>query len=178
MLPSAGAKRTAQRVMPRRAISASTTLGSRFYTWPSLPIAAALAQAGIAVAAEPPLLRSGAYEVEVRLELPHVEGAGAAKRVAVCLTEEEIAPGRGLKVRSDNNPLSRCPVSNVRRDGSALVFDILCPGANQARATAVFDLAPEGFRGRIEMRMGGKNMTMAETQHGRRTGDCTATGRP
>lgn len=108
----------------------------------------------------------GAYEVQVVLELPHVSG-GAAQAVRVCVGEE-FAP----KVLSANNPLAGCPSYNSRRDGDRLRFDIVCPGGNAARAKATFTLAPDGYRGRIAMTMGGKNMTMTEAQSAHRIGDC------
>ncbi|KMO38095.1 hypothetical protein VQ03_18090 [Methylobacterium tarhaniae] len=127
-----------------------------------------------AYAAEPVMLESGSYEVEVKLELPHLEDMTGKKVVRLCLTSEANGNNHGIAVLSENNPLSRCPVSNVRQDGGELTFDIACEGKNSARASARYVLAPASFRGRIAMQMGGKNMTMTEVQAGRRTGACDA----
>jgi hypothetical protein len=128
---------------------------------------------GVAVAEEPrTTLSTGSYEVEVRLELPHLEEWAVKKLATVCISEG--GETRGLVVLSDNNPLARCPASNVRQDGDTLTFDVICEGRNAARASAKFLLATEKFRGRIAMVMGGKNMTMTETQVGRRIGACPA----
>lgn len=135
-------------------------------------LAAFLAGAALPAAAAP--LEGGAYEVEVRLELPHLEDMAGSKRVRLCLTAEANGDNHGIAVLSDNNPLSRCPVSNVRRAGDELTFDIACEGRNAARASARYLLAATAFRGRITMRMGGKNMTMTEVQAGRRIGACDA----
>lgn len=118
------------------------------------------------------LLAVGRYDVDVRLELPHVEDLNMKKTAAICVTPEGGDGSRGLAVLGDNNPLSRCPASNVRQDGSVLTFDIVCEGTNAARASASYILSEAAFRGRITMRMGGKNMTMSETQVGRRVGAC------
>lgn len=118
------------------------------------------------------VLTNGSYEVEVRLELPHLEEWAVKKLATVCVTEG--GGSRGLVVLSDNNPLARCPASNIRQDGGTLTFDIVCEGRNAARASATFFLASQQFRGRIAMVMGGKNMTMTETQVGRRIGTCLA----
>lgn len=130
--------------------------------------------AGPALATEPAVLEGGAYEVEVKLELPHLDDMTARKVVRLCLTSEANGNNHGIAVLSDNNPLARCPVSNVRQDGNELTFDIACTGKNSARASARYRLAPTSFRGRIAMQMGGKNMTMTEVQTGRRTGACDA----
>lgn len=116
-------------------------------------------------------LQDGAYEVTHRLELPHIEGA-AASVATVCL--EDAGRAHGFPVLSGNNPLAGCPVSNLRRDGDTVLFDIVCPGGNAARAQGVFDVGEKGFQGRIAMNMGGKNMTMTEVQRGKRIGDCAA----
>lgn len=121
-------------------------------------------------------LRGGAYKVAVRLELPHLEEMGVSKIATICVTGAEGT--RGLVVLSENNPLGKCPASNIRQEGNRLTFDIACEGLNAAQAKATYTLAPEAFQARIAMKMGGKNMTMTETQQGRRVGDCGALAVP
>lgn len=127
-------------------------------------------------AASPGLLQSGRYEVQVRLILPNLDDMTATKTVQVCLSSGDTNRNRGLKVLSDNNPLARCPIDNVRADGAELTFDIRCTGGNAARGWARYSLTSSGFIGRITMKMGGKNMTMTETQIGRRVGACRPEG--
>lgn len=128
----------------------------------------------LALPAAAPPLEGCAYEVEVRLELPHLEDMTGGRRVCLCLASEANGNIHGIAVPSDNNPLARCPVSNVRRAGDELTFDIACEGRNAAQASARHLLGATAFRGRITMRMGGKNMTMTEVQTGRRIGACDA----
>jgi hypothetical protein len=118
------------------------------------------------------VLMDGSYEVEVRLELPHVEDAAVTKLETICISNANGGGSHGLAVLSDNNPLARCPISNVRETGGSLTFDVVCEGRNGAKASASYLLDSQQFRGRIAMTMGGKNMTMTETQIGRRIGDC------
>lgn len=115
------------------------------------------------------MLEAGAYEVQMRLELPHVETMKVQKTAQVCITDGGT---RGIVVLSENNPLARCPASNVKQTGDELVFDLICEGHNQAVAQAKFQLWPDRFAGAFEMKMGGKNMTMTERQTGRRIGVC------
>ena len=122
------------------------------------------------------LLRDGAYEVEVRLELPNVLSRGPDSITTVCLPYDSA--NGALPVLSANNPLAKCPASNVERDGGTLRFDIFCEGRGAAFAHAVYELRPDGFEGRIAMVMGGKNMTMTEVQSGRRVGNCAPSGVP
>ncbi len=121
-------------------------------------------------------LEPGRYEVDVRLELPHVENAGAGKTAVLCVSGPDGT--HGLKVLSDNNPLASCPASDVQESDDALRFRIVCPGGNAATASAVYRTSANAFAGVITMKMGGKNMTMTERQQGRRVGDCPASGTP
>ena len=142
-----------------------------------LPAAAALvavgALAGLA-RAEPgeALLQDGAYEVQVRVELPNVQNWAATTTTTICLPHAGGASDAPIPVLSTNNPIAKCPARNVQRNDATLTFDIVCDGRGAARARAVYTLTPHGFRGRIAMVMGGKNMTMTEVQVGRRVGAC------
>jgi Protein of unknown function (DUF3617) len=133
-------------------------------------LASALTSPGRAVDAG--ALEPGRYEVSVRLDLPNIEGAAAAKVTSLCVSAEDRIGTHGLMALSENNPVARCPVFNVRQQGEALSFDIVCPGGNAAVASASYRLAGTAFDGRISMKLGGKNMTMTETQAGRRVGAC------
>lgn len=135
----------------------------------------AAVQSGWALAAGEDPLQPGRYEVQVRVELPHINDLDMVKTAAVCVVPDD-GGSRGLAVLGDNNPLARCPASGARREADVLTFSIACPGPNAAWAKATYALAGDSFRGRIEMNMGGKNMTMAETQVGRRVGDCGEPG--
>ncbi|MGH6816576.1 MAG: DUF3617 domain-containing protein [Hyphomicrobiaceae bacterium] len=124
-------------------------------------------------AAESPWLLPGLYEVDVRLELPHIENTTPPQIETLCLTDTGIKNNGGFAVLSQNNSLAHCPISNVDRLDNRLTFDILCEGSNMGRGSAIYTVGPDRFAGRIAMKMGGKNMTMTEVQHGRRIGDCS-----
>lgn len=131
-------------------------------------LAAAVALAATAAARADEPLRAGAYEVDWRMELPYVD-AGEGGTATVCLDGTGVFP-----VLSANNPLARCPVRDMRREGREISFEIVCPGGGAAKASARFNARGDAFDGRIAMTMGGKNMTMTESQRGRRLGDCPA----
>ena len=78
----------------------------------------------------------------------------SSKTARICVNEENDT--QGLIVLSANNPLSRCPASNIRRAGPSLTFDLVCEGHNQAIASARYGLAPQRFDGTIAMKMVGR----------------------
>jgi hypothetical protein len=141
-------------------------------------LAASIVIASLGAALADGALQGGAYEVEVRLELPHIEDRVARKTATVCIADGVSDGTSGLAVLSDNNPLADCPARNVRAGADWLSFEIVCSGGNAATASATYTLAAERFEGRIAMKMGGKNMTMTETQVGRRIGPCKPPGAP
>lgn len=135
--------------------------------------------AGVAQADQTAALVQGrSYEVTFRLELPHVEEWAVNRTTTICLPSTEAASTAPLPVLSGNNLLAKCPARNVERNGATLRFDIVCEGRNAARARAVYALRPDGFKGRIAMVMGAKNMTMTEVQVGRRIGSCELASAP
>jgi len=123
-------------------------------------------------------LQGGSYAVTFRLEIPHVENWAINKTTTICVPDTDRASCPPLPVLSGNIPLARCPARNIERDRATLRYDIACPGRNEARARAVYALAPLGFKGRIAMVMGAKNMTMTEVQIGRRLGSCSLANAP
>jgi hypothetical protein len=140
----------------------------------NLVLAAALFSFTVPAVAETPL-KPGLYDIELRVELPNLGDALPPKRIQRCMEKGEAASTGGFVVLMENNALANCPVSEQKSYGNRVTFQIVCPGGNSAKATAVFDLAGERFEGRITMNMGGKNMTMSEVQRGARVGDCTPT---
>lgn len=122
--------------------------------------------------AEEPLVLSGSYEITYRLELPHLERWAIERIVTTCVSEAVGVRGAMLPLLSDNNPFAGCTAKGIQQDETKLTYDIACEGRDSAKARAIYSLAPGGFRARIAMTMGAKNMTMTEIQTGRRIGDC------
>ena len=117
-------------------------------------------------------LQDGSYEIAFRLEFPHLERWGVDKKTIVCVSEGKGATSSLAPILSDNNPFVGCSAKNVHRDEDRLTLDIVCSGRDAAKARASYTLFPGGFRARIAMTMGAKNMTMTEVQIGHRIGNC------
>ncbi len=134
----------------------------------------AIAIAFVAVSgycAADPLLTPGEYRTEVRIHLPNVQDVAAPLVIDRCLSAEDLASGRAFFVLSDN-PLKYCALRDYQVTGNAASYRIVCPGPNMGSALGKFETVGSTYRGSIFMNMGGKNMTMSETQIGRRIGEC------
>jgi hypothetical protein len=128
-----------------------------------------LSAAGPGAAAS--LLTPGLYQVEVRVALPNVQNSAAPFVVTHWVSRADLESGRAFFLLSDN-PLRRCDLLDFEAAGEDATYRIACPGPNRGSALAAFKTAGTGYRGTIHMNLGGKNMTLTESQIGKRIGDC------
>ena len=118
-----------------------------------------------------PSLAPGLYTVEVRISLPNVQNVAAPIVLTRCIGPTDLLSGQAFFVLSDN-PLKSCELLDYQVTSDAAAYRIACPGPNKGSAVAVFGTTRTSYRGSIKMNLGGKNMTMSETQVGKRIGDC------
>ena len=137
----------------------------------ALVTSAIVASATITPCAADSPLAPGLYEVEVRISLPNVQDVARPLLINRCITPDDLESGRAFFVLSDN-PLKSCNLVDFEARSGKALYRIECPGPNRGSAFASFDVGKAAYRGTIKMNMGGKNMTMAESQAGKRVGDC------
>lgn len=113
----------------------------------------------------------GLYEIEVRIGMPHVLRVGEPHQVRRCVSAADLESGSAFFVLSEH-PLQACALVDYRAAAGVARYRIVCPGPNAAGAEGEFERTPTGYRGTISMQMGGKNMTMYETQAATRLGAC------
>jgi hypothetical protein len=109
----------------------------------------------------------GLYRIEVRISLPNVQDTAAPLMFTQCVDLVDLQSGRAFFVRSDN-PLKECDLLDYQVHAETAVYNIACHGPNKGSATAAFDTTGSTYRGSIKMNLGGKNITMSETQANRR----------
>lgn len=131
--------------------------------------AAALLLGAAAQAA--PALTPGLYRIEVHIALPNVPHVAAPLVVIRCLSSADLESGQAFFVLSDN-PLARCDLLDYQWGEGLVTYRIDCRGPNRGSAQAAFQTTDMSYRGSIRMNMGGKNMTLSETQAGRKIGSC------
>jgi hypothetical protein len=116
--------------------------------------------------------QAGAYDVQVRIEIPNVSTWAWSTTRHICLSTPASADALPVPVLGPNNPFGACRARNIERSGAGLAYDIFCDGRGSAHAHATYRLLPDRFEGRIAIVLGAKNMTMSELQTGRRLGTC------
>jgi hypothetical protein len=134
-------------------------------------LGAGAAFAAIGTSAADLALEPGLYQVEVRIGLPNVAVAAPPLTLSRCIGRDDLLSGQAFFVLSDN-PLRECAMVDYQTTAAAALYRIECSGPNRGNAVAVFDVRQNSYRGTIKMNMGGKNMTMSETQTGKRLGNC------
>ena len=70
-----------------------------------------------------------------------------------------------------DDPLRNCDLLDFLVTDRAATYRIAYQVPNRGSAVAAFETTATTYRGSIKMNMGGKNMTMSETQVGRRIGN-------
>jgi len=108
----------------------------------------------------------GLYAIEYRLEMPHLERYAVTNRVERCID------GERLPVISAKQAFTDCALEDRISEPARLRYSLICEGASTARAFAEYKPAPDGFTGRIFVKLGAKNMTLTEVQSGIRLGAC------
>lgn len=135
-------------------------------------LAGLLATASLpAAAAAPVALAPGEYELTTETVLPHLEEAlrYATTRTRQCLQAPEA---------TDLFPLLRhqaftgCTLASDAKAGDGLHYSLQCRNPEAASGSAVFELDGSRISAVLELKMGGKNMTLSQRLHGPRLGPC------
>lgn len=108
----------------------------------------------------------GLYEITYHMEMPHLERYALPGSASICIR------GVPFPVFSGNGAFDGCEVKDRRSDAEGLHYTLACKGASGARAFALYKPEAGGFRARILVKLGAKNMTLTEVQVGRRVANC------
>lgn len=129
----------------------------------------AASQAGWAGA--PVAIPPGEYELTAQTVLPHLEEAlrYATTRSRQCLRQPDATVLFPLLRHPAFAGCSLVPAAQAR-DG--LHFDLHCANPQAASGSAVFEVGSAQLSALLELKMGGKNMTLSQRLHGPRVGPC------
>jgi len=121
-------------------------------------------------AAAPVPVPAGEYELTTETVLPHLEEAlrYATTRSRECLRERDATRVFPLL---RHQAFAGCHLVPDADDG--LRFKLQCANTEAATGSAVFDVTATYFSGALELKMGGKNMTLRQRVFGPRVDSCS-----
>ena len=130
--------------------------------------AMSLSGAGATPVAVPP----GEYELTTQTVLPHLEEAlrYATTRTRQCLHEPDATNIFPLLRHQAFTGCSLVPNGQARH---GLSFSLQCTNPEAATGSAVFEVDASHVAAVLELKMGGKNMTLSQRLYGRRIGSCS-----
>jgi len=126
-------------------------------------------------AAAPVAIPPGEYDLTTQTLLPHLEEAlrYATTRTRQCLREPDAT---GMFPLLQHPAFVGCNLVRKAEVGDGLHFTLQCLNAEAASGSAVFELGASHFSAVLDLKMGGKNMTLSQRLHGPRVGPCPEAG--
>ena len=123
-------------------------------------------------AVTPVLVPPGEYDLTTQTVLPHLEEAlrYATTRTRQCLCEPDATIIFPLL---QHQAFSGCGLVPNTELNDGLHFTLQCTNPEAASGSAVFEVGAGYVSAVLELKMGGKNMTLSQRLHGRRVGPCS-----
>jgi len=125
-------------------------------------------------AAEPVVIPPGEYDLTTQTVLPHLEEAlrYATTRARQCLGERDAT---SLFPILQHPAFTGCGLVPGTQAQDGLRFTLQCANPEAASGSAVFELNASHLSAVLDLKMGGKNMTLSQRLHGPRVGPCAET---
>jgi hypothetical protein len=122
-------------------------------------------------AADAPPIRL--YDITTETGMPHLEEnlRYAITREERCLSEEHLFVRFPIL---NHVALKDCKLSPERRNAQTALYLLTCDGGHGTTGTAVWRLGAEHLSGRLDVKLGGKNMTFYQRVTARPLGACVA----
>jgi hypothetical protein len=123
-------------------------------------------------AATPVAVPPGEYDLTIQIVLPHLEEAlhYATTRTRQCLREPD-ATGSFPLLR--HPAFARCNLVPRAEASDGLHFTLQCLTPDVANGSAVFEFDASHVSAVLDLKMGGKNMTLSQRLYGTRLGPCS-----
>ena len=119
-------------------------------------------------------LTPGEYDLTTETLLPHLEEAlrYATTRTHACLHEVDAT---SLFPLLRHAAFAGCSLVPDVETGDIVSFTLVCNNPQAASGTATFEIGARYFSAVLDVKMGGKNMTLSQRLYGPRLGSCTST---
>jgi hypothetical protein len=113
------------------------------------------------------------YRVTTETGLPHLEEnlRYATTRADVCLGARQLPTAFPLL---QHDALAGCALGGAADDGDTVTFALRCAAGNETTGSATWRFSDGRVHGTLDVRLGGKNMTVYQRVSGRLVGECPA----
>ena len=127
-------------------------------------------------AATPVDVSPGEYDLTTQTFLPHLEEPlrYATTRTRQCLREPDATSVFPIL---QHPAFSGCSLVPRTKAYDGLSFTLLCTNPEAASGSAVFEASASYISAVLELKMGGKNMTLSQRLYGPRVGPCSESGK-
>lgn len=142
--------------------------------WPAMAPAAP-APAAIhpvaAPAASPPNAGPARYRLRTETSMPNLDEnlRYATRNEERCLDPADLSTQFWM---TDDSALTDCHLEKARQDATAADYELICRGKHGAEGHARWTFDGPRISGVLDLRLGGKNMTLTQRITGERIGDC------
>ncbi len=111
------------------------------------------------------------YEITTETGMPHLENnlRYADTREKRCLSQQDLATAFPIL---QHHSLQRGKLDNETHVADTLTYLLSCEAAHGKTGTAQWNLGKNQIAGRLDVRMGGKNMTFYQRVTARPVGEC------
>ena len=125
------------------------------------------------VFAAPLVLNPGSYDISAETVLPHLEEnmRYATTRQKRCLGERDVST---LFPLLHHRALAGCALTHAQSTGQDHAYALACDNPGTATGTARVTVKPGTIRGVLDIKLGGKNMTLSQRIDAQRLGVCRA----
>jgi len=140
---------------------------------PGLPASVLVAAISLSANAAVVPLTPGEYDLTIETMLPHLEEAlrYATTRTHPCLRE---ADATSLFPLLRHAAFAGCSLVPDVDTGDTVRFTLQCKNSQAASGSATFEVGARYFSAVLDIKMGGKNMTLSQRLYGPRVGSCMA----
>jgi hypothetical protein len=115
---------------------------------------------------------AGRYSLRAEVSMPHLEEGLRGQRVddTRCLAAGDVDALFPLMAHA---ALTGCRLAPAARTDGSLGYWLHCANPAAASGTARIEVDGQRLRGTLDLKMGGKNMTLSQRVEAERLGDCT-----
>jgi hypothetical protein len=115
------------------------------------------------------------YEVTIETVMPHLEEnlRYTTTHAKNCITLESLAT---LFPILDHPVLMGCKLGAEARQADSVSYRLVCSGGHGTTGNALWQLGGDQIRGRLDVKLGGKNMTFSQSVTAKPLGPCPTTG--